>query len=103
MAGGQGVCVCCGRRMSAIAIEKAVFSRFDHVLTAEAALSGAMLERSQYAPSSRSSWCCGEESRSPGGDVEPEEASRMLCMTDRTSASVGDVALSSMFSRGIVL
>lgn len=78
--------------------------RSGHVLTAEAELSGAMLERSQYAPSSKSSGSCpcGEDlSAARGGDVGPEEeASRMAWTMVWTSASVGEAVLSSFSARG---
>lgn len=75
------------------------FVRSGHVLTAETALSGAMLERSQYAPSSKSSGSCGEDLSVRVDEVWPQEASRMDWVMVWTSASVGDVALSSFSAR----
>lgn len=68
--------------------------RAARVLTAETAFSGAMLERSQYAPSSNSAGAVGW-SAVGGVDVGLEDASLMLSMIVWTSASVGGAALSS--------
>lgn len=80
-----------GRKRRHISILK-VCAHSLFILTVDTAFSGAMLERSQYAPSSNS---CKSLAAAGGGDVGPEEASLMLSMMVCTSASVGGVMLSS--------